>query len=348
MPDIISKLYEFSSLDYAVMTINLLLFIFSGPIVSGFNRSSDSKSKSGKLWALRAINVILFVFYISALFITDIIKQISLTGLSLLMTFLVSHFLQLFVLSKFGRSREIDGTEYHTETYQSEVFSLLVNLVAMITVIVIIINIWDLTDWLKATSVLGVLALILFSTKDVWAPDNINGLIILYNGDIEPGSVIRVDELGLLAITVQTSLSQTLFRDLKTRHVIILPNSRLRNTKIEILSKNSGSGLLQFTEFNLEYGVTSSVAEGFLRQVWERACEVDSSINPEREPSIKLINTGDHAVTWRLGYWLKNVYSLCETELAVKRTAYDLSLEQNIKLETPLTHVIIDNDIGPE
>jgi small-conductance mechanosensitive channel len=340
LTDLSSRLAIFTTLDYLVLSTNLLLFIFSKPLISAFKKSSDSAVNSSKLWSLRAINVILFLLYFSALFIHDIAKPISLTGLSLLVAFLCVHFLQLFILHKFGRIREIDGTEYRTETYQSEMFGLMVMLITVIAAIVIVIHIWGLTDWLKATSVLGVLALIIFSTKDVWAPDNINGLILLYNGDIEPGSVIRVDEYKLLAITMQITLTQTIFRDLLTKHVITLPNSKLRDTKVEVLSKSPASGLLCFVEFNLAYGLSAADAEQFLEEVWELTCEKESAINPDKKPSVRLVETGDHAVRWRLGYWIKNVYAICEAELSIKRIAYEHALREEIKLETPLTHVI--------
>ncbi|HIF51900.1 MAG TPA: mechanosensitive ion channel [Thiotrichaceae bacterium] len=142
-----------------------------------------------------------------------------------------------FHSKKFGREKEIDGVNYHNETYQSEIFSLLITLIAVIASIVIVIDIWGMNDWLKATSVLGILAILIFSTKDVWVPDNISGLILLYNGDIEPGAVVKIDEQNLLAIVVQSTLTRTTFRDLKTRHLIVLPNTVVRNSKLEVLSK---------------------------------------------------------------------------------------------------------------
>lgn len=340
MQEIIIRLDVFGMLDYIVFSINLLLFVFSKQIISGFTKSSDANVQSGKLWALRTINVILFALYLSALFISDITKQISLTGLTLLITFLVAHFIQLFILYKFGRVREIDGIQYSTATYQSKIFSLLVIITAFIAATVIVINIWGMTDWLKATSILGILALIIFSTKDVWVSDNINGLILLYNGDVVPGSVVKVDEYKLIAITIQTTLTQTSFRDLKTKHIVVLPNSKLRNSKIEILSQGPASGLLQFAEFNLEYGLAPKTGDDYLQAVWERACNIESAINCEKEPTITILETGDHAVKWRLGYWIKNIYSLYEAELSVKRAAYEVSLEKNITLATPLTHIV--------
>lgn len=332
-------LNNFDTFDYMVLLINLLLFLFSKPLVHGFKRN-DAKSTSSKLYALRAINIILFVLYVAALFVEGWSKHISLTGLTFLVAFIASHLLHIFTLKKFGRNREIDGVEYHTETYQSEIFSLLITLITLIASIVIVINIWGMNDWLKATSVLGIMAILVFSTKDVWIPDNISGLILLYNGDIESGAVVKIDEQNLLAIVVQTSLTRTIFRDLKTRHQVILPNTIIRNSKLEVLSRSPASGLMQFVHFNIAYGIAADKVEHMLNTVWERACAASSSINSEREPEISVFDTGDHAVNWRLGYKLKNLYQMLETECLVKRIAYETAEEQGIELQTPLTHNI--------
>jgi len=333
---------SFSTFDYAVLSINLLLFIFSKPIVQGFKRS-DKNSISSKLYALRAINIILFLLYLEALFIPGWSKQISLTGLTFLVAFVLSHLLHIFILKKFGREKEIDGINYHNETYQSEIFSLLITLITIIATIVIVINIWGMNDWLKATSVLGILAILIFSTKDVWIPDNISGLILLYNSDFEPGAVVKIDAQNLLAIVVQTTLTRTTFRDLKTRHLIILPNTVIRNSKIEVISKGPASGLMQFVHFNIGYGIPADTVELLLKAIWEKACIESNALNDEREPEITIVDTGDHAVNWRLGYKLKNLFQMLEVECLIKRIAYEVSAEHNIELQTPLTHSLIDS-----
>lgn len=336
-------LNSFSTFDYIVLSINLLIFLFAKPIVHGFNRNDAKSTSSSKLYALRTINLILFCLYITALFIADLSKQISLTGLTFLLAFIFSHLLDIFIIKKFGREKEIYDTVYHTETYQSEIFSLLVTLLTLITTIVIVINIWGMNDWLKATSVLGILAILVFSTKDVWIPDNISGLILLYNNDIEPGTVVKIAEQNLLAIVVQTSLTRTTFRDLKTKHQIVLPNTIVRNSKIEVLSKGPASGYMQFVHFNISYGIPAEKIEALFMTIWQKACEETKAINEEREPEISVVDTGDHAVNWRLGYKLKNLYLMLETECLVKRIAYELAEKQNIELQTPLTHSLLNN-----
>ena len=330
-----------SSIDLIALGINLLLFIFTRKIVTAFRPNKDSTSINTKVWTLRFINIILFGIYLLEFFVGGWTAQLSQTGLTLLISYLVVSFVQIIILRKYGRLKEIAGTEYRVETYQSEIFNLLLVLSAFIIAFILAVNIWGMTDWFKTTSVLGGFLIILFSTKDYWAPDNINGLMLLYNGDIEPGSVIQIDEYDLLAVTIETTLTQTRFRDLRSRHIIILPNSKVRNTKIEILSNSSASGLMRYTDFKIGYGITSEHINTFLTEVWQQACEDERAINPDKSAKIMIIDNGDHAVVWRLAYWVKNVYALFDAEFAINHSAYVHSQKQGIALNTPLTHEVV-------
>ena len=327
-----------SSIDLFALGINLLLFIFTRQIVTAFRPDKDSASVNTKVWTLRLINLVLFGIYFLEFFIGGWTSQLSRTGLTLLIAYLVVNFLHILIIRKYGRVKEIDGTEYRVETYQSEIFNLLVLITSFIIVLIVVINIWGMTDWFKTTSVLGGLLIILFSTKDYWAPDNINGLMLLYNGDIEPGSVIKIDEYDLIAVTIETTLTQTRFRDLRSRHVIVMPNSKVRNAKVEVLSKSPAIGLMRFVDFKIGYGLSAEDIETFLTNVWSRACENEKSLNEEKQAKIMVVDNGDHAVIWRLAYWVKNIYDLFDAEFAINRSAYELSQEQNVALNTPLTH----------
>ncbi|MFK8066762.1 MAG: hypothetical protein AB8D52_00790 [Gammaproteobacteria bacterium] len=327
-----------SSIDLIALGINFLLFIFTRQIVTVFRSDRDSASVSTKIWTLRLINIVLFGIYFLELFVGGWTSQLSRTGLTLLIAYLIVNFLHIVIIRKYGRLKEIDGSEYRVETYQSEIFNLLIIIAAFIIVLIAVINIWGVTDWFKTTSVLGGLLIVLFSTKDYWAPDNINGLMLLYNGDIEPGSIIKIDEYDLVAVTIETTLTQTRFRDLRSKHVVVMPNSKLRNAKVEVLNKCPAVGLMQSVDFKISYGLPAKDIETFLNDVWIQACESEKSLNPEKQAKILILENGDHAVVWRLAYWVKNIYGLYDAEFAVNRAAYELSLESGIALNTPLTH----------
>ncbi|VAW75481.1 hypothetical protein MNBD_GAMMA12-914 [hydrothermal vent metagenome] len=335
------------TLDYFVFSLNILIFIFSRIIVESLpSRSNNSISK--RLWSLRIINLFLFASFFLVVLLSpyikfvdfSILKKLSGTGITLLVSFLLVHFIQIMLVRRYGRSREIEGTEYHTQTYQSEGYGLLVFIIAVIMVFLIILNIWNMTDWLKATSVLGGLLLVLFATKDVWVPDNINGLMLLYNGNIEPGSLIQIKELDILAIVMQISLTQTVLRDLVQRNQIVIPNTRLRRAKVEVLTKATSSGLIQYAEFNIAYGYEVAEVEAMLLSVWTKACEECNAINIEKEPKIRVFNNSDHAVSWHLFYYVSNVYRLSDAQYGIQKAAYEVSLETGITLQTPTTHQV--------
>ncbi len=340
-------------LDYFVFSLNILIFVFSRVIVE-FLPSRSNSDVAKRLWSLRFINLFLFASFFLVVLLSpyikfvdlSILKKLSGTGITLLVSFLLVHFIQIMLVRRYGRSREIEGTEYRTQTYQSEGFGLLVFIAAIIMVFLIILNIWNMTDWLKATSVLGGLLLVLFATKDVWVPDNINGLMLLYNGNIEPGSLIRIKELDILAVVMQITLTQTVLKDLVQRNQIVLPNTRLRNAKVEVMTKATSNGLIQYSEFKISYGHTVEEVEAMLLSIWQKACDDCKSINVEKEAKFKVFNNGDHAVTWHLLYYVSNVYRLTDVQYAVQKAAYEVSLETGITLQTPLTHQILTG-VGP-
>ncbi|MET0068238.1 MAG: hypothetical protein ABW076_17985 [Candidatus Thiodiazotropha sp.] len=330
----------FSLFDYGVLIINTLIFLLSSRIVSKFGYPPTDRKHQASVWVLRTVNIILFLMYFLAVFFTDKARPLSITGLTLLCAYLLAHLFQLQVLKRYGRTREIDDTEILTHTYQSEIIGLIGWIVAAVISFLIIINTWEMTSWLHATSVLGAVLLIVYSTKDVWAPDNINGLILLYNNDVEPGSVIQVKELDLLGVVIRTTLTQTVFKDLRRKYKILLPNSRFRASKIEILTSDSNGKLDCYADFKIGYGYDGEVIERFLKQVWQDVADSGSLIDQERPPKVSIVENGDHAVTWRLSYRISSAYRLIEAEFTVNRTAYDRSIQMDIGLNTPLTHWI--------
>ncbi|MEW8298708.1 MAG: hypothetical protein AB2712_07700 [Candidatus Thiodiazotropha sp.] len=330
----------YSLFDYFVLGVNALIFLFSSKIVSKLGYAESDRRYNASVWMLRLVNLTLFVLYFLAVFFTEKARPLSVTGLTLLCSFLLAHLFQLHALKRYGRTREIAGTETLSHTYQSEVIGLIGWAVAALISFLIVINVWDMTSWLHTTSVLGAVVLIVYSTKDVWAPDNINGLILLYNNDVEPGSVVQVREIDLLAVVVRTTLTQTVFKDLRRKYKILLPNSRFRACKIEILTSNSNDNLDCNADFKIGYGFSSEQIASFLTQVWQRVADDGSLINEERPPKVRIVENGDHAVVWRLSYRINSAYRLIEAEYLINRAAYDLSYELGIGLNTPLTHSI--------
>ena len=329
-------------LSTAVFAFNLLVLLFSRRLILLFTKSRDEAAYDRRLRNLRALNVIAFLLYFVSVINPMAAARIGESIFVLISAYLSNFGLKSWTLHRFGRTKDLDGENVLVESYQSEMAGLLVLLVVVIAGFLFLINIWGLTDWLKATSVLGGLLILTYSTKDVWAPENIHGLILLYNADVDAGSVVRVPELNLLAVVKQITLTQTSLRDLRQRHLILIPNSRFRSAKIEVLSNATSKGLVDFIDFNLGYGLNSQDVEDFLTRVWEKAVALEPAIHPDGKPQVRLVANGDHAVTWRLFYTVRNVYKMLAVGFAINRVAYDLSLEEGIGLNTPLTHQVLD------
>jgi len=149
---------------------------------------------------------------------------------------------------------------------------------------------------------------------------------------------LRIDHLDLLAIVIETTLTQTVFRDLKQRHQIVMPNTLLRNQKIEILTKVPTKGLDLFIDYNIGYAINSERIEAFFDEVFTQACKQCAAINAEKKPRICLFNAADHAVTWRFYFTVTSVYKMLQAQYVVNRAAFDLSFKHRLGLNTPITH----------
>jgi len=351
---------SFGLLDVLVISINLALFLFAGTLLNRIQGRSNRQNKKPRMLTLRSLSFMLLILYLLAMLpgITfglencsqescnnEIINKLTETGLTLIISYILMLLAHLFVIKRFGREREVQGEVIHYETYQSRLISIVILVIVTAFLLLTILSVWELESWMRQTSVLGGLAIVIFFTKDLWLPDNINGLILLYKTDVVPGSVIRVRKLNLLAITLRTSLIETAFRDLVHGQRIIIPNSMFRNQVIEVI--NRSDNIKDYVEFNISYDADMDNVKAFLQQVFVDACELEAGINTDAAPRINVVETGDHAVTWRLTYALENPYRLRKAQMAVSEAALACSPDFDIGLNTPLTHRILDANLHP-
>ena len=345
--DIYNKL-PFLPLDYVVIGLNFFVFLFAGFVIRRSRKVKNQNVSQNRMLGLRALNLALFAIYaftgvVEIIFGYKIshLQQISQTGLSILLSYILLHYVQDWIVFRFGKSKEIDGEKFQVDSYASEMIGLLGLLLVGSIALLVIINIWELNSWLQATSVVGGILLILFASKDYFLADMISGLIMHYNNSVEAGSVIRVKELDVIGVVIQITLAQTTIRDLVQKHEITIPNSKLRNATVETLSNNSKNGFRDYLEFKIGYEHSLETVQAFLEQVWIKAGELESGINSDIKPSIVVTDNGDHAVTWRLFYFLKNPYRILQARNSVQTVAFELSQSNRIGLNTPYTHQIM-------
>ena len=325
-------------IDYITFIINLLILIFGKQIINHLSVQTVGAAPP-QLRLLRILNAVLFLTYFFAVaFQFQLGSNISHTGLLVLLTYLIWQLTHSIILKKYGRKREVEGTSIYVESYTSSNLKLIALLILGVISGLVFLNLWKLEWLLQTTSFLGALAVLIFTTKDYWLKDFISGIIVISNGNIERGDVIRIPDENILAIVLETRTMQTLLRDVIRNHNITVPNSLLLNKQVEILTTESRKGIYDYVEFNIGYETDSEKAKAYLLDVWKRACKITATINPEREGNIMLVENGDHAVTWRVLYNLRFEHEIATARNAVKLAAFELQDEHGVKLPTPLTH----------
>ena len=325
-------------IDYITFIINLLILIFGKQIINHLSVQTVGAAPP-QLRLLRILNAVLFLTYLFAVaFQFQLGSNISHTGLLVLLTYLIWQLTHSIILKKYGRKREVEGTSIYVESYTSSNLKLIALLILGVISGLVFLNLWKLEWLLQTTSFLGALAVLIFTTKDYWLKDFISGIIVISNGNIERGDVIRIPDENILAIVLETRTMLTLLRDVIRNHNITVPNSLLLNKQVEILTTESRKGIYDYVEFNIGYETDSEKARAYLLDAWKRACKITATINPEREANIMLGENGDHAVTWRVLYNLRFEHEITTARNAVKLAAFELQDEHGVKLPTPLTH----------
>ena len=325
-------------IHYVTFVINLLILIFGKQIINHLSVQTVGAAPF-QLRLLRILNAALFLTYFFAVaFQFQLGSNISHTGLLVLLTYLIWQLTHSIILKKYGRKREVEGTSIYVESYTSSNLKLIALLILGVISGLVFLNLWKLEWLLQTTSFLGALAVLIFTTKDYWLKDFISGIIVISNGNIERGDVIRIPDENILAIVLETRTMLTLLRDVIRNHNITVPNSLLLNKQVEILTTESRKGIYDYVEFNIGYETDSEKARAYLLDAWKRACKITATINPEREGNIMLVENGDHAVTWRVLYNLRFEHEIATARNAVKLAAFELQDEHGVKLPTPLTH----------
>lgn len=350
-----SLLVYFQSLSIfgkTAILLNILLLIGAGLLFRYIVSGNDNLTKKRIKW-LRVINFILLMVYlfdwslkywITGDYGNEFLEKISQTGLVLLLSYLFIQLSHAWSVKHYGKERKFNEETVKSRTYQSEMIYILVLIISVIVSILLLINIWQVTSWLQTTGVIGGLLVILFATKEAWAHDAVNGLILLYNGDVVPGVVCRIEELNILAVTRKVSLTQTIFLDVIQKHNIIVPNSKLRNCKIEALNTPGTSHWNDYIEFNIGYDTSVEQVTEFVQAVWKQASSMESALDIEKTPKLVMVNTGDHAIQWRINYPISSVYRIKQARYALMQCAFQAQSDHNLSLATPLTHdAIIHN-----
>lgn len=338
-------LNDMSLFDYTVISVNLLLIVFAQPILKRFSSQSLSqKTFDLRFNLLRAINVFILVAYgYQIIYEPNAETSITIKAITILailyLSYVSNYILQFLVNKHYGKAREINQQTIYIQTYQSRLFSIITAILISIIALISIIRILGFESLLEAGGVLGVFGVLLALTQASWAPDIISGLIILNSDMFEEGDIVEFN--GLIGRVYRTKLFHTEIINVRNNHRIMLRNANIRDRTIHNLSKfASGMGLRECLQFNIGYDVPTEKIKTMLCKAFDNAIEAGVCIEPNPEPQVKVLETGDHAVTWGILFHIKKVDQIVNTRRDLREHILQQSTLDNISLATPLTHEV--------
>jgi len=334
-----------SAFDYAVIAINLLLIAFAEPLMKLLSSKTLSDQQMDLRFNLmRAANFFILIAYgYHAIYRNNDVQGAGIKVVSILailyLTYICNYFLQYLIRKRYGKARKINDKTLFIETYQSRLFSLLTIVVLSILSIIAIIRILGFESLLEAGGILGVLGVFLALTQASWAPDVISGLIILNSDMFEEGDIVEIDKV--FARVYRTKLFHTEIINLKNNHRIMLRNANMRDKTIHNLSKfATGMGLRECLEFNIGYDVSPIQIREMFDSAYTKAAEEEEHIETNPAPVAKILNTGDHAITWGFLFHVKKVDQLVNIRRALREYILEESKSRGISLATPITQTI--------
>lgn len=341
---------NFEKLGYftrILLVINLLLLVFSRPLMMLLDRGGDKKAETNgsRLHFFRITNLLILIFILFYQFfiphLDSSLVSRMLGGLIVIyLAWLSVHLLNWFVKRRFGRKRDLQGEVIISETYRSRLISLLVKVLVFVIALIAIVRILGFTSLLEAGGVIGFIGVLLALTQGAWAPDIISGLVILNSQLVEEGDVIEVDDgtERIVGSVYKTKVFHTELLDLVNNHRIMVQNARLRGMTIHNLSKfASAKGLREALRFKIGYEVTEQQVREMVEEAFLKLQESgNQEIEFQHEKQVRVTAAGDYAIEWTLYYYTKQLRQLLQTRQTVLLAVTNASRKAGISLATPL------------
>lgn len=336
--------------EVALLSVCVLLIIFSRKIVSKTSHiAEDSPVIDSKLKVFRAINFLLifivllnhFVFYSDS---PNLAQKMLGSLMVVFSAFWATIIAKYLIRRKYGKTREFNGEKRVSDTYNSRLLSLLISVLIIIVALIGIIQVIGFSSLLEAGGMIGFLGVMLALTQAAWAPDIISGLIILNSGLVDEGDVVVLEQEheDLIAMVFRTKLFHTELLDMVNNHRVMLKNSKLRDSTIQNLSKfASARGLRESMSFKIGYDVAAEKVNAMFESAFNKALEnADIAIEDAHPLEVRIADTGDYAVEYRIYYYTKDVKRLIKTRQFFREIILQESIKHNIGLATPDMHIV--------
>ena len=345
LPEILTY---FNTLELVLLTISTFLLLASQWIYNHlFGRVPESGNRRLRITILRAINLaIILILLLKKTKLGEGVQSWPEKTLGLLLVlycaFLIYQIIAWLIQRRFGKRRKIGQKILFSDTYNSRALSLLAAIFFSIAALISSIQILGFNSLLETGGIIGFFGVLLALTQASWAPDIISGLIMLNNSIVQEGDVIQIDTPAglLLGEIYKTKMFHTEILSSKNNHRIMIKNSRLREYDIHNLSRfASARGLRECLSFKIDYNTEVDKVRTMFLDAYQQATDnSDIPIEDQYEVEICVIETGDHAVTWAIFYYLKQVEDLLKVRQLLTEIILDTSKKHGISLATPLLH----------
>ena len=329
-----------SAVDYAIVVIAMLFWVFAPEIVQYFRASQSDLQQENRRRVIRAVAMYGIYFYVKNLF-PDHQSHWVFTAINFLaiayLGYLTLKIADYYILLRVGKQREVGGKLTLTETYSSRLLSIIARMVIFIVVLVAEIRLLGFQSLLETGGAIGVIGVFLALTQSVWAPDIFSGLIILNSEMLEEDDVVEVSGAGILGVVFKTKMFHTEILNLVNNHRVMIKNSKLRDYVIHNLSRfASAKGLREGLSFNIGYDAHEEQVREMFRRAYTEAIETKKlPIEGQYEPEIFVENCGDFAVEWRIFYYVKDVKQILRIRKEFNEIVLKESRRDKIALATP-------------
>lgn len=326
---------SFSNFDLFTIAASLILFLAARPLSKWLRPESNTDAGVNMMRTLNFLIVLAILIKAQWADQPNWPTQITNTLIVIYFAVVFTQLINLLIRRRFGKARLNNERTIFSDTYASRGLSLVATITVGIVALVSCLRILGLDSLLEAGGAIGIIGLILAMTQASWAPDIINGLIILNSRLCEESDVIQfnMDGKTVVASVFKTKIFHTELLDLANNHRIMIRNTKLRDYGVHNLSRfASARGLREVLCFNIDYQHDEDEVTEMFQRAFTKINELEDAIQEQYEPEIRVLDTGDYAVTWAVYYYIKEVKSilgirqLCRSYILAEATSSNISL----------------------
>ena len=337
--------------DITIITVSIALLVLAKPLINWLN-SGRSKTEHivGRVGIMRTLNaLIILAVMLKAIVRSQFPEAISHSLfanvvevlITVYFTALLIQVVHYIILRRFGKRRDIQDRTTLTDSYSSRALSLFAGVFIAIIALIMSLKGLGLNSWLEASGVLGIVGLFLAMTQSTWAPDLLSGLIILNSRLCEEGDVVQLNLDGkeTTASVFKTKFFHTEFLQLANNHRLMIRNAKVRDCNVHNLSRfASARGLRECLSFNIGYEHSQESVTAMFERAIAKIDETEEVREDQYNPEIRILETGDYAVTWGVFYHTKAIKTVLTTRQLFRSYILDESIKSNISLATPQLH----------